>query len=96
MKETQAYISAHQNRFLTELLEFLRIPSISADPTNAGSVLSSTFITGLEKVIELICLFICPDCVLCEDFFEEYTQTIITTIIIINNTTILIIVVFIY
>ena len=38
MKETQAYISAHQDRFLTELLEFLRIPSISADPANAGSV----------------------------------------------------------
>jgi len=38
MKETQAYISAHQDRFLTELLEFLRIPSISADPENAGSV----------------------------------------------------------
>ena len=38
MKETQTYISAHQDRFLTELLEFLRIPSISADPANAGSV----------------------------------------------------------
>jgi acetylornithine deacetylase/succinyl-diaminopimelate desuccinylase-like protein len=38
MKETQTYISAHQDRFLTELLEFLRSPSISADPANAGSV----------------------------------------------------------
>jgi acetylornithine deacetylase/succinyl-diaminopimelate desuccinylase-like protein len=38
MKETQAYISAHQNRFLTELFEWLRIPSISADPAYAGSV----------------------------------------------------------
>ena len=38
MKETQTYISAHQDRFLTELLEWLRIPSISADPAYAGSV----------------------------------------------------------
>ena len=38
MKETQAYISAHQDRFLTELLDWLRIPSISADPAYAGSV----------------------------------------------------------
>ena len=38
MKETQAYISAQQDRFLTELLEWLRIPSISADPAYAGSV----------------------------------------------------------
>jgi acetylornithine deacetylase/succinyl-diaminopimelate desuccinylase-like protein len=38
MKETQAYISAHQDQFLTELFELLRIPSISADPTHSGSV----------------------------------------------------------
>jgi acetylornithine deacetylase/succinyl-diaminopimelate desuccinylase-like protein len=38
MKKTQAFISAHQERFLAELLDFLRIPSISADPVYAGSV----------------------------------------------------------
>ena len=38
MKKTQAFISAHQERFLAELLDFLRIPSISADPAYAGSV----------------------------------------------------------
>lgn len=38
MKNTQAFISAHQERFLAELLDFLRIPSISADPAYAGSV----------------------------------------------------------
>jgi acetylornithine deacetylase/succinyl-diaminopimelate desuccinylase-like protein len=38
MKNTQAFISAHQDRFLAELLDFLRIPSISADPAYAGSV----------------------------------------------------------
>ena len=38
MKNTQAFISANQDRFLAELLYFLRIPSISADPAYAGSV----------------------------------------------------------
>ncbi len=38
MKNTQSFISAHQDRFLAELLDFLRIPSISADPAYAGSV----------------------------------------------------------
>ncbi|MEY4610126.1 MAG: hypothetical protein RL246_445 [Bacteroidota bacterium] len=38
MKNTQAFISANQERFLAELLDFLRIPSISADPVYAGSV----------------------------------------------------------
>jgi len=32
MHETQAYINAHRERFLEELKEMLRIPSISADP----------------------------------------------------------------
>ncbi|CAM4352868.1 dipeptidase [Cytophagaceae bacterium 50C-KIRBA] len=38
MKKTQAYIQANQQRFLEELLDLLRIPSISADPTYAGDV----------------------------------------------------------
>lgn len=38
MKETQEYISAHHDQFLNELLELLRIPSISADPAFCGSM----------------------------------------------------------
>lgn len=32
MKQVQAYIDQHRDRFLEELMELLRIPSISADP----------------------------------------------------------------
>lgn len=32
MEEVQKYIADHKDRFLSELIEFLRIPSISADP----------------------------------------------------------------
>ena len=35
---TQAYIDAHRDRFLAELLEWLRIPSVSADPAHAADV----------------------------------------------------------
>jgi acetylornithine deacetylase/succinyl-diaminopimelate desuccinylase-like protein len=38
MTQTQQYIDTHRDRFLAELLDFLRIPSISADPAYAGSV----------------------------------------------------------
>jgi len=38
MTQTQQYIEANRDRFLAELLDFLRIPSISADPAYAGSV----------------------------------------------------------
>lgn len=38
MTKTQQYIDAHRDRFLAELLDFLRIPSVSADPAFAGSV----------------------------------------------------------
>ncbi|MEY3645837.1 MAG: hypothetical protein RL127_545, partial [Bacteroidota bacterium] len=38
MKNTQAFIQANHDRFLAELFELLRIPSISADPAYAGSV----------------------------------------------------------
>ena len=37
-QETSAYIAANRDRFLAELFEFLRIPSVSADPAYAGSV----------------------------------------------------------
>ena len=38
MKNTQAYIKEHKDRFLEELLELLRIPSVSADPKFKDSV----------------------------------------------------------
>jgi acetylornithine deacetylase/succinyl-diaminopimelate desuccinylase-like protein len=38
MKQTQQYIASNKDRFLNELLELLRIPSISADPAYAGDV----------------------------------------------------------
>jgi acetylornithine deacetylase/succinyl-diaminopimelate desuccinylase-like protein len=38
MKNTQDFIQANHDRFLAELFELLRLPSISADPAYAGSV----------------------------------------------------------
>jgi len=38
MQATQVYIQQHKEKFLNELLELLRIPSISADPAYAGDV----------------------------------------------------------
>ncbi len=38
MKNTQAYIKANKDRFLDELMETLKIPSISADPKYAKDV----------------------------------------------------------
>ncbi len=38
MKELQSYLEAHRERFLQELLELLRIPSISADPKYTADV----------------------------------------------------------
>jgi len=38
MEKTQAFISANKNRFLDELLELLRIPSVSADPNFTAEV----------------------------------------------------------
>ncbi|OFZ08431.1 MAG: peptidase dimerization domain protein [Bacteroidetes bacterium RIFCSPHIGHO2_02_FULL_44_7] len=38
MEKTQAYITANKDRFLAELLDLLRIPSVSADPVYAGDV----------------------------------------------------------
>ena len=38
MQGTQDYISANKERFVEELLDLLRIPSISADPAYAGDV----------------------------------------------------------
>ncbi|MEO1713660.1 MAG: dipeptidase [Bacteroidota bacterium] len=38
MEKTQAYIKANQGRFLEELLDLLRIPSVSADPAYTADV----------------------------------------------------------
>jgi acetylornithine deacetylase/succinyl-diaminopimelate desuccinylase-like protein len=38
MKELKSYLEANKDRFLSELLDILRIPSISADPAYAGDV----------------------------------------------------------
>lgn len=38
MESTQSYIRHHSQRFLDELMEFLRIPSVSADPKYKASV----------------------------------------------------------
>lgn len=38
MKKTNAYIATNKQRFLDELLDLLRIPSISADPAYKGDV----------------------------------------------------------
>lgn len=38
MQNVQAYIAEHKERFLQELLDWLRIPSISADPAYKGDV----------------------------------------------------------
>jgi acetylornithine deacetylase/succinyl-diaminopimelate desuccinylase-like protein len=38
MKATQQYIKDNQERFLEELMDLLRIPSVSADPAFAGDV----------------------------------------------------------
>jgi len=45
MEGTQAYISEHKERFLTELMELLKIPSISAD---------SAFAQDVRKTAELV------------------------------------------
>lgn len=38
MKAVQTYIEDHKERFLSELIDFLRIPSVSADPVHEGDV----------------------------------------------------------
>ena len=35
------YLTQHQNRFLEELIDWLRIPSVSADPKFHGDVLQA-------------------------------------------------------
>ena len=51
MKNIQSYISQHKDRFLNELIELLKIPSISADSTYKNDVLKTAEAvkTSLEK-----------------------------------------------
>ena len=53
----QDYLTKHRSRFITELCDFVRIPSISADPTHkddvvaaAGWVASRLRAAGAENV----------------------------------------------
>lgn len=46
MEKTQAYIQANKDKFLNELMDLLRIPSISADPSYADSVLKTAEATA--------------------------------------------------
>ena len=61
MKETQAYISAHQDRFLTELLEFINknkmndIKLINKNIT-LETLVNNLFTLNIKKTI------ICPNC----------------------------------
>ena len=52
MESTQAYIQSNKERFLKELIDLLRIPSVSADPAFAGDVRKTAELlaAGLENV----------------------------------------------
>ena len=57
MEAVEAYIEKHKDRFLNELIAFLRIPSISADPAHKDDVRKSAEVikqylidAGVEKV----------------------------------------------
>src|SRR5690554_315429 len=49
MNETQKYIEQNKERFLNELFELLKLPSVSADPAFNQDVLNTA-----EKVAELL------------------------------------------
>ena len=41
MEPWQVYLEKHQSRFISELCDFISIPSVSADPTHADHVLEA-------------------------------------------------------
>ena len=41
MKDLKSYISTHKNRFITELFDLLKIPSVSADPSFSKEVIKT-------------------------------------------------------
>ena len=49
MKELKSYLDANKQRFLDELLELLRIPSVSADPKYAGDVRRMAEATAVRR-----------------------------------------------
>lgn len=58
---TPAYLTQHQNRFLEELLDWLRIPSVSADPKFHGDVLrAADFIKEKLQEAGATLVEICP------------------------------------
>lgn len=60
MKQTIAFIESNKQRFLDELQQLLRIPSISADPSFAGDVLKSAeMLAGMLKDIGLDAVEVC-------------------------------------
>jgi acetylornithine deacetylase/succinyl-diaminopimelate desuccinylase-like protein len=60
MKATATYISENKDRFLSELLELLRIPSISADSAYAADVRrTASYIADHLKVIGLDAVEVC-------------------------------------
>jgi acetylornithine deacetylase/succinyl-diaminopimelate desuccinylase-like protein len=61
MKATQEYIEANKNQFLTELIELLKIPSISADPAYSSDVLhAADFLANQLKQIGIDKVEVCP------------------------------------
>lgn len=54
MQAIQSYIKEHKDRFINELLELLKIPSISADPTYKNDVIN-TASKIKEKLLEAGC-----------------------------------------
>lgn len=61
MKQTQVFIAEHKDRFLNELFDLLRIPSVSADPAYAGDVAKCAAILADQlRTIGLENVEVCP------------------------------------
>jgi len=61
MKKTQSYIKKNKKRFLNELLDLLKIPSISADPAYKKDILKTAkFVASSLKDAGLENGEICP------------------------------------
>ena len=54
MKDVKSYIEKHKDRFLNELIELLKIPSISADSNYKNDVLATAKAVG-ERLLEAGC-----------------------------------------
>jgi len=61
MSEVKSYIDNNQQRFLDELIEFLRIPSVSADSKFKSEVLrGARFLEDAFKKVGVDLVEICP------------------------------------